>query len=258
MRVYTTIILILSFVSARSQSAQIGVGVVDLNTAHQILKSPDTTNIGKTKSTLNFKPVLTFNFFNKKNIDYSLQGGYFHERYINTTKSTAIDKSIVVHQINKTNRNSVYVKLGVGRRVDYKKFYLSYGLQVPLMVNFYNYTANTSVSQDSIGNFIQSITTTNNLPNSYSAGLLLNVGSFYKLWKNLYVGGEFQYGLYYALQYGKRTFTQSNAYSSSPSICISQVLNYNNSSFQLVVIPTIHIRYTLLNKKGEDAKPVKE
>jgi hypothetical protein len=254
MRVYIVLILILSFVNARSQSAQIGVGMLDLNTTHYNITEKDTSISGKTRSTLNFKPVLTFNFFNK--IDYSVQAGYFHERFLSETKSIAADKS-VGSQISQTNRNSIYIKLGIGKRIDYKRIYVSYGLQVPLMVTIYDYSTFNSISKDSVGNLIQSTTNTNSLPNTYYAGLLLNFSSFYKLYKNLYIGGELQYGLYYTLQYGNRTYNSNESSSTGTFYKSNQVLKYNNSSFQLVVIPTIHIRYTIFNKKNsEEVKPL--
>ncbi len=254
MRKYIIIVLLLNFLNTKSQSGQVGIGLLDLNTINQKITIADTSINGKTKSTLNFKPVTTFNYINKNNVDLSLQVGYFNERIINNTKSVYSDKSNN-YQFSSTTKKSIYLKLGIAKRIDYQNFYITFGAQVPLSVNFYNYYNLKNTVKDSTGKFIQSAITTNNLPNSYYTGLLLNFGSFYKLYKNLYIGGELNYGLYYTLQYGNRVYTTNYTYSNATANnATTQTLKYNTSQFQLGISPTLHIRYTIFNKKEEVSK----
>ncbi len=248
MKKITVVILFLTILKIKAQTNQIGIGLIELNSFNQKIKNADTSVITTAKNTLVLRPIISFNHTNKNDIDFGVQFGYFKENTKVFQKGVYADKS-VNYSYATTNKESIYLKLGLSKKISFEKFYFLLGVQIPISVNYKNYYKNDNTINDSLGKFVQFRFSDNNLPNTYYTGILLNIGLFYKLYKFIYIGGEINYGLYYSLQYGKRIYSNNTIDSWNNSYYDKKELNYNISQIQLGLNPTIHLRFMLPSKK---------
>ncbi len=185
-----------------SQSNELGIAVLSYITINQKSSQKDTLDYYNSKNR-NVQPVLTYNHISKKDLDISLQTGFF---YISRTiySKANVPGNYFYYQKGTYLQKSVFLKVGIAKRFYKEKLILISGINIPFEYCYLkkdNHYSSTYL-RDTLQSRAESHTT---YTPEYTTGINLQQSIYYPLTKHLYLGVDLNLGLRLYIVNGVRT-----------------------------------------------------
>jgi hypothetical protein len=208
--------------------------------------NPNASSNQSNSSYYAIRPVLMFTHVNVKGNVFLIQGGFFYTP--NSSKNT-LDRSQFGHAETTFSSlfKSLFLKLGIARRVQFENFYLDLGLNIPLEYQFYGKSFSKITDFDWLDQ--PTYTTHSNYvsPDMFTTGINAQISIYYKITRRFAAGVDLNVGLYTIFRRGTQVSESSTEYfggSGGYQAYSQSDLIKNNFTVGMNTLPALSIRYT--------------
>jgi hypothetical protein len=233
---------------ASAQGNELGISVLSYSTINTNYYQADTVAHNRIKSIISFQPVLTYNHISSKNIDLSVQAGFFYSPRTTNDKSSDQVSTIYYTRV-KFLQKAVYIKIGFAKRNYLNKLILISGINIPFQATYStkveNYRSTYNIGNDTL---IAAYQYHDSFAPEYTTGINLQQSFYYPISKRFYLGIDLNLGFIASIMNGKRHMLESEVNYINPSNSYSsdvELIYKTNIQTSLFFQPSISLKYNL-------------